>query len=60
MADVNRSVPTLLAPSFVAVMKDSHLMRMECPVMVSKIYCSIGSYFNLKNDIICEILFRYR
>ena len=37
MVDVNRSVPTLLAPSFVAVMKDSHLMRMECPVMVSKI-----------------------
>ena len=37
MVDVNRSVPTLLAPSFVAVMKDSHLMLMECPVMVSKI-----------------------
>ena len=38
MVDVNRSVPTLLAHSFAAVMKDLHLMLMECPVMVSKIY----------------------
>ena len=35
--DVNRSVPTLLAHSFAAVTMDLHLMRMECPVMVSKI-----------------------
>ena len=57
--DANRSVPTLLAHSFAAVTKDLHLMLMECPVMVSKIYCSIVNYHNLNNDIICEILFRY-
>ena len=57
MVDVNRSVPTLLAHSFAAVTKDLHLMLMECPVMVSKIYCSIVNY---NNDMICEILFRYR
>ena len=55
--DVNRSVPTLLAHSFAAVTKDLHLMLMECPVMVSKIYCSIVNY---NNDITCEFLFRYR
>ena len=35
MVDVNRSVPTLLAPSFAVVTKDSHLMPMGCLVMVS-------------------------
>ena len=33
--DVNSNVPTLPAHSFAAVMKDLHLILMECLVMVS-------------------------